>query len=829
MKEINPKLGFRRLVYLVLPTILAFSAVAVWAQDNSTTNANQTNSNSEVKPTPIPVSEIIVQAGSASSLLKELAAGVEADATAEIVERDLPELTAEIDARLEETGRVIERRASLEKLKNFELEWRLLTKPLPIWKKDLTDRAKKLGDDLKLLATLEEKWKKTQAELAGAETPPEVLASIDQIFTTILETRKQIEVQQARIVALQSKVADEQKRSDEALESIKETRESMVGKLLVQDNPPVWSRDFWTRAQVDISEGANDSFATQTQALNEFAQRNTTRIIVHFLLFVLFAALLIFLRGKAHPWIEKEPDLKTAAIIFYLPVSTALIIAIFLNSWIYPQTPQLLKAIFGAILMIPTVIILRKLVEHQIYPVLYSLVIFYFIDQLRMVAEQLTVVSRVIFLAEMLGGFLFFLWLYRKGFSKVENEDNRSGKIFKRIKTASTIAIPVFAVAFLANAFGFVSLARLIGNAVLKASYVAVIFYAAIRILDGLIIFALIFRPLGLLGMVKQHRLLVQNRARKYLRWIAVALWLMLTLDFLSLREPLFDWVRSIVSTEAKLGSLAISLGDVLAFGLTVWAAFLISRFVRFALEEDIYPRINIARGVPYAISTMLHYVLLLLGFFVALAIIGFDMTKFTILAGAFGVGIGFGLQNIVNNFVSGIILLFERPVNVGDYVQIGTDEGDLRRIGLRASVLRTLQGSEVIVPNGDLISGKVVNWTFSDQQRRIEVNVGVAYGTDPKTVIEILTKVALENEEVMKEPAPRTVFIGFGDSSLDFQLRAWTNNFDSWIITRSDLNVGVYDALNEAGISIPFPQRDLHLVSMDEKMQKSLRIVQEK
>lgn len=832
MKKIYQNSVRLSLVYLALTIVFMTFGSSVKAQENSVANSNQANSNASpsasVTPTPIPFSDIITQAESASASLKELASSVSADTTAEIVERDLPNLTKEINARLEETAQIIEGRASLEKLKTFETEWRELTKNLPDWKNDLTSRAKKLEDDLKQLNTLDERWKKTLEELKTGETPPEVLARAEEILSTITKTRKQIETEQARIVALQNKVAEQQKRVDEAMESIKQTRESLVGKLLVQDSPAIWSGNFWTRAQKDISQTANDSMATQIKALNEFFGRNIDRIIIHLLVFGLFAGILIFLRRSAHPWVEKEPELKQAAIIFYLPVSTALIMAIFVNAWIYPQTPQILKAIFGAIALVPTIIVLRKLVERSIYPLLYSLVFFYFIDQLRMIAEQLPVFSRLLFLAEMLGGFLFFLWLFRARLSENDTEEMVHGKIFRTIKTAAPIALPIFAIAFLANTFGFVSLAQLLGNAVLRSAYTAVIFYAAVRIIDGLIIFALRFRPLGLLGMVKQHRFLIQNRVQKFLRWIAAILWLILTLDFLSLREPLFEMLKNIFTAELKLGSLAISLGDVSAFFLTVWAAFLISRFVRFALEEDVYPRINIARGVPYAISTMLHYVLLLLGFFLALGVIGFDMTKFTILAGAFGVGIGFGLQNIVNNFVSGLILLFERPVNVGDYVQIGTDEGDLKRIGLRASVLRTLQGSEVIVPNGELISGKVVNWTFSDQQRRIEINIGVAYGTDPKKVIEILTKVAEDNQEVMKTPSPRTIFVGFGDNSLDFQLRAWTDNYDNWIFIKSDLNIAVNDALNKAKISIPFPQRDLHLVSMGENIQKSLRIKKE-
>lgn len=817
MEKTYQNLLRRSLVYLVLIIILPISGNVIKAQENTPANNNQTNTNAapSATPTPIPFSEIIAQAESASALLKQLSSGVADDTTAAIVERDLPNLTNEIDARLEETTRVIEGRASLEKLKSFENEWRSLTKNLPDWKKNLTNRAKTLEDDLKQLDMLDEKWKKTRAELQTAETPPEILARIEGIISDIAQTRRQIEAEQTRVVALQSKVAEQQKRVDGAIESIKQTRDSLVGQLLVQDSAPLWSSNFQAQAQKDISQSAKNSITAQFTTLKDFAGRNADKLIIHLLVFVLFAGILFFLRRRAKPWIEKEPELKKAAIIFYLPISTALVLAILVSRWIYPQTPQILGAIFGAIALVPTIIILRKLVERPVYPLLYSLVVFYFIDQLRTIVEPLIVVSRLVFLAEMLGGFLFFLWLYLARLSKNETEKIVHGKIFRTIKIAALVALPIFALSFLANIFGYVTLARILGNAVLRSAYTAVILYAGVRIIDGLIIFALRFRPLNLLGMVKEYRFLIQNRMRKFLRLAAFVLWLIITLDLLALREPLFDWLKTIFTTELKLGSLAISLGDILEFSLTIWAAFLISRFIRFALEEDVYPRISISRGVPYAISTLLHYVLLLLGFFFALAIIGFDLTKFTILAGAFGVGIGFGLQNIVNNFVSGLILLFERPVNVGDTVQIGTDEGDLKRIGLRASVLRTYQGSEIIVPNSELISGKVVNWTFSDQQRRIDIKVGAAYGTDPKRVIEILTKVAANNENIMKTPAPRTLFLGFGDNSLDFQLRAWTDKYSSWIGIKSDLTVAVHDALVAAKIEIPFPQRDLHLRSV--------------
>jgi len=219
-----------------------------------------------------------------------------------------------------------------------------------------------------------------------------------------------------------------------------------------------------------------------------------------------------------------------------------------------------------------------------------------------------------------------------------------------------------------------------------------------------------------------------------------------------------------------------------------------------------------------------LHYIILLAGFFVAIAALGVDMTKFTVLAGALGVGIGFGLQNIVNNFVSGLVLLFERPVNVGDVVQVQNEIGVIRRIGIRASIIRLFNSSELIVPNGQLISDKVTNWTLSNRQRRIELKVGVAYGSDPKRVIALLTEVAGAHPLAAKNPAPQTLMTDFGADSLNFEVRIWTDEYEQWVQIKSDVAVAIADALAEAKMAIPFPQRDLHLQSIDPSVAAALR-----
>ena len=213
--------------------------------------------------------------------------------------------------------------------------------------------------------------------------------------------------------------------------------------------------------------------------------------------------------------------------------------------------------------------------------------------------------------------------------------------------------------------------------------------------------------------------------------------------------------------------------------------------------------------------SRLAHYTILIFGFLFAAAAAGFGLDRIAVLAGAFGLGIGFGLQNIVNNFVSGLILLFERPVRIGDKIQIDSLLGEITRIGIRSSTLRTWEGAEVIVPNGSLVSGKVINWTLSDQRRRAEIRVGVAYGSDPGLVMDLLVRSARGHPDVLNNPAPEALFLGFGDSALNFSLRAWVGSFDRFVRVRSDLYQSVNSALKEAGIEIPFPQRDLHLRSV--------------
>jgi small-conductance mechanosensitive channel len=378
-----------------------------------------------------------------------------------------------------------------------------------------------------------------------------------------------------------------------------------------------------------------------------------------------------------------------------------------------------------------------------------------------------------------------------------------------------SVSAGLLTLAILSDLAGWSDLAVLLGDGVLRSGYLGLVVFVLLKVAQGLAMFALVLRPLGHVRAVSNHRQIVQDWLPRGLSILAVGFWAAGVCGQIGLLTPATEVVTQVLGASIDIGALSVSLGDVVVFALTVWFSFLLARAVQVLLQEDVFSRVRTSRGVPYAVSNLARYSVICLGFLVGLAAAGVEVTKLAVVAGGLGVGIGFGLQNVVNNFVSGLILLFERPIDVGDTIELSDTSGTMKRIGIRASVIRTFDGAEVIVPNGMLISDKVTNWTLSDRRRRVDLNVGVEYGTPAQRVIDLLVDVAKANPKVIHDPEPIAFFENFGDSSLDFKLRAW---FDADSSTNthtihSDIAVAVQQALEDASIGVPFPQRDLHLI----------------
>ena len=370
-------------------------------------------------------------------------------------------------------------------------------------------------------------------------------------------------------------------------------------------------------------------------------------------------------------------------------------------------------------------------------------------------------------------------------------------------RNGALLGLVIFPATFLASVLGYVNLANLLGNGALKSAYVAAALDAAFRIVEGLIIIALRVRPLALSRVVRLHRSLLQRRLCGIARFLAVLVWLSLTLKFFALQDSLMRYGGAALEAKLTIGFLNISLGQVLVFIVTVWTSLLVSKFVRFLLEEDVYHHWRVERGIPQAISTMVHYTVLLVGFFVALAVLGVDLTKITILAGAFTVGIGFGLQTVINNFVCGLILLFERPIKSRrcGAGRCGCRRGSADRDpGVRHPHGEWF-GNYSAQRNAHLQQGQKLDFFGSLPGRRGPGQRGSRRAST--TVVEILKHVAADHPGIVKEPPPQAYAVNFASGTVSFQLRAWTDRSGDWIQVRSDLSVAIDDALTQQDIAI--------------------------
>ncbi len=245
---------------------------------------------------------------------------------------------------------------------------------------------------------------------------------------------------------------------------------------------------------------------------------------------------------------------------------------------------------------------------------------------------------------------------------------------------------------------------------------------------------------------------------------------------------------------------------------LFILAAYLLSKTLQRTLHRKIFPRFKLAEGLQYTFLRLAHYFFMLVGLVLGLQFIGLDLSSLAVIAGLLSVGIGFGLQNIASNFIAGIILLFERPIKIGDRISVGETTGDVQEIKIRSTTVITPDNIAIIVPNSDFISARVINWSYEDPRIRLHLPVGVAYRSDVGQVKQLLLQAARSHPLVLPHPEPDVGFTAFGDSSLQFDLLFWVEEAKGGVRVLSDLRFRIHHLFKESGIEMPFPQREVHL-----------------
>ncbi|MCC5936364.1 MAG: mechanosensitive ion channel [Lunatimonas sp.] len=305
----------------------------------------------------------------------------------------------------------------------------------------------------------------------------------------------------------------------------------------------------------------------------------------------------------------------------------------------------------------------------------------------------------------------------------------------------------------------------------------------------------------------------IYKRLSNFFIFLALIMWSFFLALNLSIDDFIIESISHFLTETREIGSTSFTFRSIFIFIFVIWASSMLAKNIAYFVSIRDSEKAD-GRNKRLGSSVLLiRLAVLIVGFFFALAFSGISLDNLTIILGGLSVGIAFGLQTIVNNLASGIILAFERPIQIGDAIEVGGRSGVVKEVGIRSSTIQAYDGSEVIIPNGDLLSQHLINWTLSDRRRRIELIIGVAYGSDLKQVQTVLEEV-LQKNDLMKIPAPKVLIHHFADSAVEFRLLFWVSNFDTWIDVRNQVLSDTFEAFKQAGIEIPFPQRDLHLKS---------------
>lgn len=263
-----------------------------------------------------------------------------------------------------------------------------------------------------------------------------------------------------------------------------------------------------------------------------------------------------------------------------------------------------------------------------------------------------------------------------------------------------------------------------------------------------------------------------------------------------------------------EINRTPVTLSSILMFIVVITLFYILSRLFQNLLRSKILTHFRIDKGTQFTLSRISHYLVMVIGLIVGFQFVGIDLSGLAVIVGLLSVGIGFGLQNITSNFIAGIILLFERPIKIGDRVTVGHTEGDVVAINMRSTTVQSLNNIAFIVPNSEFISTQVINWSHGDPKVRLVVEVGVSYHSDLDSVVQALREVADESPYVLKTPEPDVLLSSFGDSAWNMELRVWLSDPYRYYFIRSEINCAIVRKFRQHGIEIPFPQRDLNIRS---------------
>jgi potassium efflux system protein len=708
---------------------------------------------------------------------------------------------------------------SPSRLVDLERYWKFYESRLADWRNELQRVTARYSSAAVELARRRAVWEATRRAAESIGLAPALADRVKEILFGIGRAEQALSVRLNSQLELASRGSSAQAECDASLKAVDAAFSNFHRRLLRIDAPPLlkaWSdRQPFRLALSTLTEW----LAIEEEFLKDYSAAYVWK---HGSLGVAALVLLVLLLVSSRRKLKLLPadtGDQLSAPVLQRPISSWLVIVLLAFLYFEPDAPMVLQDSALILLLMPVL----RLLPRRAYRVLglwpYVATGLYLFYLLGFLLEGVIFYDRIHLLV--LAGLTFPSLLLLLLRMRRQAGTTGAATHTRALRFVGWLFVAGLLGGIVADVAGNVSLARALTGGVIQSGYFGLALYAATAVFRAVL--KLLLGSTS--SSAEQRKDTLLQSLRLLLNVGALVVWVVATLKVFFVFRPVAKWMGGVLSQPLVLGHISITLDSILLFVVSVWVSFWIAKTIRFALRDEMLPRMEVPQGVGDSIATLIYYALVTVGFMIALVAAGFQLSELTIAVGALGVGIGFGLQSIAKDIVSGVVLLFERPMRVGDWVEVENLLGVVTDIGIRASRVRTRDGAEVVVPNGELISGHVTNWTLSDRRHRVHVKIGVAYGTDPEKVLDILKKVSQSHPDVLDFPAPRALFRGFGDNSLDFELRVWTQNTErGWqAALKSDLSVAISKALVENGIEVPFPQRDLHLRSISPEVRADI------
>ena len=758
----------------------------------------------------IPLPDIAARSLGLNQALRDAAAKLPTREQLDQIQASISEIEPDLETKRNEVNTLLAGNPSSLEVREEETFWRDLQAYTANWQQQLSQWANADQVAINMLDAEEPRWAATLEENEGNKELGPVLTVISGNLQEIRNLRKQAQDVLQTVVKLQVKVGSIDQLAADQVSQLGLAKASLKGHLLDRDSLPLWR----IKSRREIGESSSVSRSVSSRWISVVSFLKASRGSIVFLLVLLMVCevaakqLHDIVRNK-QPTDEIEVDAYRILGHWY---AVGLLPPLIVGYLLAPSAPLSLIGFVILLSFFPILVVLPPLLHGRMRTMLYLLAGLYgFNWVISWVGLNPSTRREIQFVANACL-FCVLAYLVRPSRSLPPPTTWRGRLLVLGVR----LGVAVLGISLVADLFGYVKLAHFLSLACVYGAFVAISVYTALRAFNLLLTVGLRSPAAEHIAAVRLHREEIARWVPRAVQWVGIVIWIVSALQLLGLDDAFRASLASILSFPIAGKSSGATLGGILGFFVILVVGYGIANVIRFLFREEILRRFHMSRGLPELIASLVYYLLMLFVVLAAVNAAGIELNKFTVLTGAFGVGIGFGLQNIVNNFVSGLILQFERPIHLNDVLEVDNNLGKVTRIGIRSSTIQTAQGAEVIIPNATLISNKVINWTLSESNRRRELPVGVAYGTDPKMVLKILREAAARNELVLTKPEPIAYFKGFGESSLDFELHFWVMQENNAMQITSEVAMAAMQMLEDAGIEIPFPQRDLHLRSLD-------------